>query len=116
MTQFQVLSHHLASQVEVSVLHAQVISAVGMVLNGERRCETWAENIQLMGNNLDVSGGHLVVFALSLRHSTLYLNTVFSTQLVGLFAQLCVISLIKNQLGDAISVAKVHEGHATHLA
>ena len=40
VAQLQVLAHSRTTQVEIAVLHADIVAAVGIVLNSERRCST----------------------------------------------------------------------------
>ena len=46
MTQFEILAHGIAAQVEIAVFHANVVAAVGIVLDGERGSDTLAQHIQ----------------------------------------------------------------------
>ena len=86
MAQFQVFAHGAASQVEIAVFHAQLITTVCFVLDGERRSDTLAEHIQLRNKYLDVTCRHLWVFALPLAHESSHLYAIFTSEFVGLGA------------------------------
>jgi hypothetical protein len=43
------------------------------------------------------------------------LNTELTSQFIGTLAQFSIVSLIENQLGQAISVTQIDKGHTTHL-
>ena len=75
----KVLANAIASQVKVTILHAEVIAAIGLFLNSERRGERGTENGQLADDNLYVASSHFVVLVLTLRDNALRLNTIFSS-------------------------------------
>ncbi len=116
VAQLQVLAHGRASQVEIAIFHAYVVAAIGVVLDGERRSLALREHIQFLHQDFDVASIHLRILALSLTYCTFYLNTIFTTQLVGSITQFLVVGLVEDQLCDAITVAQVDECHATHLS
>ena len=116
MAEFQVLAHDTASEVEVAVFHSQFIAAIGFVLDGEGRGDALAEDSQFRSDDLDVACRHLWVFALPFAHASCHLYAVFASEFVGFGTEITVGFLIEHQLRDAIAVAQVDEGHATHLA
>ena len=79
MPKLKVLANAIASQVKVTILHAEVIAAIGLFLNSERRGERETENGQLADDNLYVASSHFVVLVLTLRDNALRLNTIFSS-------------------------------------
>ena len=83
MTQLQILANSRTAQVEITIFHTNIITAIGIVLNSERRCGTLREHLQTLYQNLDVASIHLWVLALTLAYHTLYLDAVFASQLVG---------------------------------
>ena len=74
MAQFQILAYDSTAKVQVAVLHADVVAAVRLILNGERGCLALTEHIQLCSKNLNVARRHLWILRLALADSTLYLN------------------------------------------
>ena len=115
VTQFKILTHTIAAQVQIAVLHANVIAAIGLVLNGERWCLALAQHIQFLHQNLNVARRHLGILALALAHITFHLNAELASQFVGTVAQFLVRSLVEHQLSQSITVAQVGECHTTHL-
>ena len=79
MTEFKILTHCRASQIKVTVFHSNVITAIRIVFYCKRRSDTLTQHIQFRNENLDVSSGHLGVFALALTDSSLHLNTVLTS-------------------------------------
>ena len=45
-----------------------------------------------------------------------YLHHIFASQMIGLLAELCVVSVVENNLGQAVAVTEVDESHSSHLA
>ena len=115
MTQFQVLTHTTATQVQITILHADIITAVCIILNRKRRRQTLAQHIQFLCDNLNVSRRDILVLTLTLINGTLHLNAPLASQTVSLFAKGCILRLVKNQLCNTITVTQVHESHTTHL-
>ena len=116
VAQLEILAHGGAANVEVAVFHADVVSAVGIVFDGERGGETRREHRERGDDYLDVARVHIRVFALPLAHTALDLNAVFAAQLVGLFTECPVVGFVEHELCDAVTVAQVDERHAAHLA
>ena len=116
MAQFQILAHGIAAQVQIAVFHPQVVTAIGIVLDGERRRDALAQDIQLAGDDLNIARGNIGILAGTLGNGAHNLDDVFTSQVVGLLTQLSVHLVVKHDLGDTITVTQVHKGHATHLA
>ena len=115
MAQLEVLAHSRTAQVEITILHTDIIATIGIVLNSEWRCETLAENVQLRNQDLNITCRHLGVFRLTLAHDTNNLNTEFTSQLVSTLTEGCVLRLIENQLCNTITIAQVNKSHTSHL-
>ena len=105
-----------AAQVQVTVFHAEVLSAVTFFLYGEGRGDALVEDIDTFKFNLDVSGGHLGVFGLALNHFTGCLDYEFTAEGRGCFHKFCGGIGLNYKLGDAVAVTEVNEGHAAKLA
>ena len=112
MAQQEVLTNGSPSDVEVAVLHAQLLAPVGFVFDGEGRGGRGIEQDQLMHLYLNVAGSHVGILVLALHHGSAGLNHEFAVELSSLSEALGVKQLIKAQLRNSISVAQIDEGHA----
>ena len=115
VTQLKVLAYARTAQVEITILHTNIVATIGVVLYSERRSQALRKHIEFLGENLNVASVHLRILALALAYHTLNLDTKFTTQLVGCVAQFLVVCLIEDNLGDTITVTYIDEGHTTHL-
>ena len=115
MAQLEVLAHGIAAQVEIAVFHTDIITAVGIVLDGEGRRDAFAQNIELRRYYLDITSGQVLVLAFALVDGSFHLYAEFTSEMVGTVAQFLIDSIIEHQLCDAISVAQVNECHSAHL-
>lgn len=98
MAQLKVLAHGRATQVQIAILHAQVVTTVGIVFHLERWCKALAEDVQFAHQDFDVARRHLGILALALAYLTFHLNTVFAPQFVGTLTELGILCLVENQL------------------
>ena len=87
MTQLEVLAHACTAQVEIAVLHAQVVASVGILLYGEGRHQALVQNHHLLHQNLYLSGGDVMVLGVALNHLSCGLHHKLTTQATGLLAQ-----------------------------
>ena len=78
MAQFQVLTNAGTTQVQIAILHADIIATIGIVLNGKGRRLTLAQHIQFSAQNLDITRVHLGVLRLTLADDTSGLNAPFT--------------------------------------
>ena len=115
VAQLQVLTHIGTAQVEVTILHSDVVAAVGVLLYGERWRFAFAKHIELRCNNLNVASGKVGVLALAFVHRARHLYAKFAPQSIGAVAKFLVFVLVEHELGNAISIAKVDERHSAHL-
>ena len=115
MAQFQILTNTATAQVQIAVLHADVVTTISIVLNGEGRRLTLAQHVQLLSQNLDITCLHLRVLCLALADGTRHLDTPLTTQFVSLFTQGSILRLVEHQLRNAITVAQVDKRHTAHL-
>ena len=116
MTKFQILTDCCATQIQITVLHTNVVTTICIVLNREWRCQTLTQHIQFFHQNLNIASRHLRVLALTFTDLTLHLNTEFTSEFIGTITKRGVISLIENQLCNTIAVTEIDESHTTHLA
>ena len=116
MPQFQVLAYTRAAQVQVAVLHPQVVATVRFIFDCEGRRNGRIEDIQFGNNQFDIARRQMRVLARAFAHRARYLYHILAPQLIRLFAEFSIILLIENKLGDAVAVAQIYERHSTHLA
>ena len=116
VAEFKVAAHGAAADVQIAVLHAQVIAAIGIFFNGEGRRVGGVEHGEFAHIDFDVACGHLVVLGVAFGHHTFHLQDVFASQFVGALAKGGVSFFVEYELGDAVSVAQVDKGHTTHFA
>ena len=115
MAQFEVGSHAVAAQVEIAVLHTEVIAAVCFVLNSERRCGRLVKDVHLFYSDFYLSGRHLGVLRTSFCHYAGHLKHIFAPEMVGRLAEFRVGLLIEHKLGQAVAVTKIDECHSPHF-
>ena len=116
VAQFQVLANAATAQVQITILHTDIVSTISIVLNGEGRRHTLAEHVQLLSQDLDVARLHLRVLSLALAHGTRHLDAPLTTQLVSLFTKGSILRLVEHQLRNAIAITQVDKRHTTHLS
>ena len=115
VAQFKVLAHCTATQVEITILHPNVISTVRIVLDGKGRSQCSIEHVQFADNNLNFTRRQIRILTETFIDRSFNLNDKFSSQAIGLFTQRGIYLFIEDQLSQAIAVAQVYEGHASHL-
>ena len=115
MAQLQVLTHIWTAQVKVTILHSDIVATVGVLFNGEGRRLTFAQHIELRGNNFNVACGKVGVFALAFINNARHLYAKLAPQSIGAVAKFLVFVLVEHELGNAISIAKVNKRHSAHL-
>ena len=116
MAQFEILANCRTAQVEVAILHTDIVAAVGVVLDSERRCNTLREDIQFLSDNLDIASRQICVLALTLVHYAFHLHAELTSEFACTCAKVAVIRVVEDELCDTIAVAEVNECHTTHLA
>ena len=82
VAQFEIFAHARTPQVEVTIFHAQVVAAVGLVFDGERRRGSLVQHVQFGNDDFDIARGHIGIFAVALGHCTGYLNNVFAPEVI----------------------------------
>ena len=112
----EVAAHGVAAYVEVAVLHAEVVAAVALVLDGEGRHFGLVEDVEGSNLNLNLSGRYFGVLRAALDNLAGNLYHVFAPQLASLLAEGGVGLHVESQLRDAVAVAQVDESHAAEVA
>ena len=95
MTQLQVLTDGSTTKIKVTILHANIITTIGIVLNSKRRCQTLTQHIQFLNKDLDIARRHLRILGLALTDFTSDLNTKLTAKLIGTLTQISIRSLIE---------------------
>ena len=116
MAEEQIALDRAAAQVEVAVLHAQVVAAVGVVLDGEWRGVGRVEDVEFIHLDFDLAGGDLQVLGLALADGADGLDDELAAELPGLATEVGVGVHVEGELRDAVAVAQVHEGEAAEVA
>ena len=105
-----------AAEVQVAVFHPDVVAAVGFVLDGEGRGDGLVQDGDGGHLDLDVAGGHLAVLGLALDDLADRLDHEFTAEGGGGVHQVGGRVGLHDQLGDAVTVPEVDEGHAAQFA
>ena len=116
MTQFKIAAHGCTAQIEVAEFHTEIVAAVGIVLDGEGWTFRRIEHAELRGDNLDIAGGKVRIFACAFSHTAFHLHHIFAAEMTCNIAERCVGIIVEYNLSDSISVAEVDESHAAHSA
>ena len=69
-----------SAQVEITVFSPDILAAVAFLFNGERWGYGLIENIDGLNSELDVSGRHFGVLALTLEYRSRYLDDVLAAK------------------------------------
>ena len=102
-------------QVEVAVLHAQVVAAVRDLFDGEGGHFGFVQDGHLLGRDLDVARRHFGVFRLPLDDFADDLDDPFAAHAADRFARLGGGVFLDDDLGDAVAVPQVDEGHGAEV-
>ena len=111
----EIAYHTGAADVEVAVLHPQLIPAIRLLLDREGRGLGGGEDIERVDIDLNVTGRHLGVLRGALHDGTYGLDHILTTDLRCLLELLMATALSEDQLGDPIPITKVDKGHPAHL-
>ena len=116
VTQDHVALQRRAAQIEVAVLHAQIVAAVRHLLDGEGRGLRLVQDAELRRGHLDVARGHLGILRRTLDHPPGDLKHVLAAQTGRRLPRLGRGALLDDDLRDAVAVAQVDEGHGAQVA
>ena len=116
VAQDEVALQRRTAQVEVAVLHPQVVTAVRDLLDGEGRGQRLVEDVDLLGRHLDVARRHLGVLRRTLDDAARDLDDELASQTGGRLACLGRGVLLDDNLRDAVAVAQVDEGHRPEVS
>ena len=104
------------AEVEVTVFRAEVLTAVGSLLDGERRGDGLVEDVDGLHLDLHVAGGHLRVLAFAFEDFAGHLDHEFTSEFGCGGDEFRSRIGLHHELGDAIAVAEVDEGHTSEFA
>ena len=105
-----------ATEVQIAVFHPQVVTAVGLVLNGEGRSHGLVQNVDGRHLDLDVAGGNLIVLGRALDDFADGLDHEFTAEGGRGLHQVGGSIGLDDELRDAIAVPEVDERHAAQFA
>ena len=115
VTQLEIAAYNGTAQVEVTVLHANIVAAIRLVFDGKGRSFCGMEHHQFFGYDFNVARRQIGVLVRALGHGTRHLYHIFAPQFIGLVAQTGVGLLVKYQLSDTVAIAQIDKSHTTHL-
>lgn len=95
------------AEIKITVLGADILATVGVLLDGERRGLGLVKDIQRFNFDFDVACRHLRVLAFALENLTGDLDDIFAAKARITF---------ENELCDAITVPEVNECHTAEAA
>mmetsp|Transcript_40395 Transcript_40395/g.116085 ORF Transcript_40395/g.116085 Transcript_40395/m.116085 type:complete len:310 (+) Transcript_40395:1254-2183(+) len=114
------LLDRVSADVEVSVPHAGVLLGIRLVLDLHWRRKARVQDLQGVGDNLDVPGRAVLVLVASLHDLAGHLDDELAAQLVGLLiplqSSLVRTVLLEDDLRDAVAVPHIHEGEVVHVS
>ena len=105
-----------ASEVQVAVLCTQVLAAVAVLLDGERRGHRPVEYFYGLEGYLDVARRDLAVLVLPFHYGAGGLYHKLPAQRGCAFLESGVCRALDHELGDSIAVAQVNECHSSQFA
>ena len=117
MSENKFVLHWISSNVQISVFHAKLLTAVGFIFDGKRRQHRFIQNCEFFYQNLYFSCWDFWVFRSSFYDFSFHLDDKFTPQVFSLFQKVFGSSFfIKNQLSDAISVTQIHPNHKSFVS
>ena len=87
MTQFEIYTDNVPAQIQITVFHPQVVTAVRLVFDGEGRGHGRIQNVQFGNDQFDLARGDMGVLARTFFDGTRYLNNIFASDLIGLLTK-----------------------------
>ena len=112
VTELEGLLKRIPAKVEIAIFRTEFLAAVAFILDGERRGVGLIEHLDSAKADFNVSGRHLRVFALALYNSSGHLKHPLTAYGRGCLDKLCGSRSVNHELGDAITVTQVDEGHS----
>ena len=116
MSQFKILAHRVAANVQIAVFHTKVVAAIANVLDGEGRGLAAVKQRELADFQFDFSRRHIRVFRFALDDGAFGLNHELAPEGAGLFEEFRVAAAIQEELGDAVTVAEVNPNEGAFVA
>ena len=107
ITQFKISLYGISSQIQITVFHPQIITTIGIILDGEGRHGRLVEDVKRSYFNLDFSSGYIHILVRPLNNLAFGLQNKFPSK--RLLVQLFIQVFIEYQLGDTIAVAQVNK-------
>ncbi len=114
-TQDQCVANGSPTQIEIAVFHTQFVAAIAFVFNGERWSVSRIQNIQGSHFQFNFAGWDVFVLAAAFADRSGCLNHILPAKLTSHFGHRLLCFFVENQLGNAITVAKINEGHPAQV-
>ena len=83
VAELKVFSHAITAQVEIPEFHAEVIAAIGVILDGKGRDFRWIEYIERLCDDFDVACGDIGVLVGAFSYLSGNLHDIFTTEMIG---------------------------------
>ena len=115
MSQFEIFTHHRASQIQIAILHTDIITAIALLLNRKRRSKRLIDDIELLHYNLNITRREVLVFRITLSHHTCSLNDIFASKSGSSLLELIARLLIESKLSDTISVTQIYKRQGAEI-
>ena len=116
VTKLQILANHGTTQIEITILHTQVITTIGLVLDGKWRNLRSRNHVQLLGHDLDITSRYILVFTFTFTYNADHLDNILTSQVCGFVTKSSIgLTLVKDELSDAITITYINECEAAHL-
>ncbi len=113
VTKLQCLLKRIPAKVQITVLGAEFLTAVTVILYCERRGIGLVENLYFRNAYFNVSGRHLRILALTLQYGSGHLYHPFTSERRSRLQQFLLSRGIHHKLGNAIAVTQVNERHSS---
>ena len=104
-----------AAKVQVTELRTDVLAAVALILDGERRGDRLVEYVDGLKLQLYVACRHLGILALALHDLSCGLDDEFTSEGSGCLHEGGLRVGFHHELGDAVTVPQVDEGHSAEF-
>ena len=116
MTEHQIGLNGVSSEVQIAVLHAQIISPIRLIFNGERWGLARIQDFELRHDDFDVTCCHLGIFGLTNFYIARHFDDKFTTEFARFQAQLFVAVHVEGELSQAITVPQIDKCHSTQIS
>jgi hypothetical protein len=116
MAQLQIGAYAGTTEIQIAVLHAEVVAAIGVVLDGKRRNLAAIQHLERFSYNLDVARRQVRILRRAFGHGAFDLDYELASEFIGPLAESRIRIIVEHHLGYTITVADIDKSHTAHLA